>query len=79
MVKAERPAPDGGQELSVVRVRPRGVFSRQLFLGDSLDIAQVQADYGAGVLTLRTRSTNGPNPLKIPIGNHDRGLQAIHA
>jgi hypothetical protein len=33
--------------------RPRGVFSRQLILGDTLDTDRVQASYAAGVLTLR--------------------------
>lgn len=39
-VKAERPALNGDHEL-VAAERPRGVFSRQLFLGDNLDTEQV--------------------------------------
>lgn len=35
-VHAERPARDPNQEM-VAAERPRGVFSRQLFLGDNLD------------------------------------------
>src|SRR4051812_2154617 len=51
-VRAERPAPDGQYEL-IAAERPRGVFSRQLILGDNLDTERVQAAYDAGVLTLR--------------------------
>jgi WD40 repeat protein len=32
--------------------RPRGIFSRQLFLGDTLDADQIQASYQDGVLRL---------------------------
>ena len=35
-VRAERPALSGDEELLAAE-RPRGVFSRQLFLGDNLD------------------------------------------
>lgn len=77
-VKAERPAPEGQQELLAAE-RPRGVFSRQLFLGDSLDTSQVQADYDAGVLTLRIPVAERAKPRKIQIGNHQRDLQAINA
>ena len=38
-VKAERPALDGDAEL-IAAERPRGVFSRQLILGDNLDTEQ---------------------------------------
>src|SRR5687767_4164321 len=48
-VKAERPALNGEHEL-IAAERPRGVFSRQLILGDNLDTERVQAEYGAGVL-----------------------------
>ena len=51
-VKAERPAREGSEEM-VAAERPRGVFSRQLFLGDTLDTERIEASYSAGVLTLR--------------------------
>jgi HSP20 family protein len=49
-VKAERPAVDGREMLAAER--PRGVFSRQLVLGDNLDVEHVTAQYGDGVLRL---------------------------
>src|SRR5947209_2956757 len=52
-VKAERTASyDEGAEVQVAE-RPRGTFSRQLFLGDTLDAENIKANYDAGVLTLR--------------------------
>lgn len=52
-VKAER-TPTYGDDVDLqVAERPRGVFSRQLFLGDTLDTDHVEARYDAGVLTLR--------------------------
>src|ERR1700689_3034052 len=51
-VKAERPGRDDDTEL-IAAERPRGVFSRQLILGDTLDTERVAATYDAGVLTLR--------------------------
>ena len=49
-VKAERTG--DGAELQVAE-RPKGVFSRQLFLGDTLDTDHIEATYDQGVLTLR--------------------------
>src|ERR1035437_1874192 len=51
-VKAERPVSVGTDRKSVAAERPRGVFSRQLFLGDNLDTDRVQAEFDAGVLRL---------------------------
>ena len=50
-VRADRPMRDGVEEL-VAAERPRGVFSRQLILGDNLDTEKIAASYDAGVLTL---------------------------
>src|ERR1700744_3141070 len=51
-VRAERPAASGDREFLSAE-RPRGVFSRQLILGDNLDTEQIEAGYKAGVLPLR--------------------------
>ena len=48
-VKAERPARASDAEL-VAAERRRGVFSRQLVLGDNLDTERIAASYDAGVL-----------------------------
>ncbi len=66
-VKAERiPAYGEDVELQAAE-RPRGVFSRQLFLGDTLDIDRVEAHYDAGVLTLRIPVAEKAKPRKIEI------------
>ena len=67
-VKAERdlPVPDGVEYQ--VAERPRGVFSRQLFLGDTLDAEHIDASYDAGVLTLRVPVAEQAKPRKIAIG-----------
>src|ERR1700744_461898 len=50
-VKAERAARNSDTEFLAAE-RPRGVFSRQLILGDNLDTDRIGAGYDAGVLTL---------------------------
>src|ERR1700740_1584969 len=47
-VHARRPEADPGREM-VAAERPRGVFSRQLFLGENLDTDAIEASYGGGV------------------------------
>ena len=39
--------------------RPRGVFSRQLVLGDNLDLDRIEASYDGGVLRLRPGRREG--------------------
>jgi HSP20 family protein len=66
-VRAER-RPEFGEGADVqVSERPKGVFSRQLFLGDTLDLDRIKADYDAGVLTLRIPIAEQAKPRKISI------------
>jgi HSP20 family protein len=66
-VRAER-KPTYGEDVELqVAERPRGVFSRQLFLGDTLDTDCVEASYDAGVLTLRIPVAEKAKPRKIEI------------
>ena len=70
-VRAER-RPSTGEDTEMIAVeRPRGVFSRQLILGDTLDTGRVQASYAAGVLTLRIPVAEKAKPHKIAITNVD--------
>ncbi len=71
-VRAERtwPAPEGAQ--SIVAERPRGTFSRQLFLGETLDTERIEASYDAGVLTLRIPVAEQARPRKIWIAGGRR-------
>ncbi|MFI2033955.1 Hsp20/alpha crystallin family protein [Streptomyces bottropensis] len=66
-VRAERrsPAPESAEMIAAER--PTGVFSRQLFLGDTLDADRVDASYDAGVLTLRIPVAEKAKPRKIQI------------
>lgn len=66
-VKAERKA-DFGEDVEVTAAeRPRGLFSRQLFLGETLDVDNVAANYDAGVLTLRIPIAEQAKPRKITV------------
>jgi HSP20 family protein len=66
-VRAERRRPQAeGVEL-VVAERPMGVFTRQLFLGDTLDTDHLDAGYEGGVLTLRIPVAEQAKPRKISI------------
>ena len=77
-VKAERvPTYANDVELQVAE-RPRGVFSRQLFLGDTLDTEHVEASYDAGVLTLRIPVADRAKPRKIEISGTNTPKE-IHA
>jgi HSP20 family protein len=70
-VKAERRAEfDDIADLEVAE-RPRGAFSRQLFLGDTLDVDNIAAHYEAGVLTLRIPIAEAAKPRKIEITGGD--------
>ena len=59
-VRAERPAREGTEEL-VAAERPRGVFSRQLILGDNLDTEKIAATYQGGVLRLEIPCRRRPS------------------
>ncbi|GHE86270.1 hypothetical protein GCM10018772_07360 [Streptomyces fumanus] len=72
-VRAERtsPAPEGAE--TVVAERPTGTFTRQLFLGETLDTDRIDASYDAGVLTLRIPVAEQAKPRRIQItGGSDR-------
>ena len=45
--------------------RPRGVFSRQLVLGDNLDLERIDAAYDGGVLRLTVPVAEKAKPRKI--------------
>lgn len=67
-VKAERKPAVGDEKVEyVVAERPRGVFSRQIFLGENLDTEHIDASYDAGVLTLRIPVAEQAKPRKIAI------------
>ncbi|MEU2911413.1 Hsp20/alpha crystallin family protein [Streptomyces massasporeus] len=74
-VRAERrsPAPEGAEPL--VAERPTGTFTRQLFLGDTLDTERIDASYESGVLTLRIPVAEQAKPRRIHITGGDTRRQ----
>ena len=70
-VRAERVARNGDWE-PLASERPRGAFSRQLVLGDNLDLDRIEAGYDGGVLRLIVPVAEKAKPRKIEItGAHD--------
>lgn len=68
-VKAERrPAEHSDGVQMELSERPLGVFSRQIMLADTLDTEHIEADYDAGVLTLRIPIAERAKPRKITVG-----------
>ncbi|MDG6105856.1 Hsp20/alpha crystallin family protein [Dactylosporangium aurantiacum] len=76
-VKAERQRPAKEGVETVISERPMGVFSRQLFLGDTLDTDKLEATYDNGVLTLRIPVSEHAKPRKISVGAGSTGLRQI--
>ena len=77
-VKAERPPRASDVEL-VAAERPRGIFSRQLILGDNLDTEHISASYNAGVLILQIPVAERARARKISISSNGEERQAINA
>ena len=78
-IRAERKDTTGeGVEL-IAAERPRGVFSRQLMLGEALDTENVTASYDGGVLTVRIPVAQKAQPRKIEITSGAGAQQQISA
>lgn len=79
-VRAERVARNGDWEM-LASERPRGTFSRQLVLGDNLDLDRIEAGYRDGVLRLVVPVAERAKPRKISVMTDDReeGKKAIEA
>jgi len=71
-VRAERPRRSGDWELLAAE-RPTGLFSRQLVLGDNLDLDRVEAGYDAGVLRLRVPVAERAKPRKVEVSMRQDG------
>ena len=69
-IKAERPVTETQDTEVLAAERPRGVFSRQLILGDNLDTDRVNAEYDAGVLRLTIPVSEQAKPRKIEIASN---------
>jgi len=70
-VRAERPARNGDWEM-LASERPTGLFSRQLVLGDNLDLDKLSANYADGVLRLTVPVAEKAKPRKIEVSRAGR-------
>jgi len=75
-VTAQRPPLDQQADFLAAE-RPRGVFSRQLVLGDNVDLDRIQAGYRDGVLRLVIPVAEKAKPRKITINRGDSTDQTI--
>jgi len=79
-VHAERTRPQSSEDIEMVaNERPQGTFSRQLFLGDTLDPDGIEAEYQAGVLTLRIPISERAKPRKVEISSKGNERISIDA
>ena len=76
-VKAERRRQQRDGVETVISERPMGTFTRQLFLGDTLDTDKLEATYDNGVLMLRLPVSDSAKPRKISIGSGGSGPKQI--
>ena len=77
-VRAERaPAQPSGSELLIAE-RPYGTYTRQVFLGETLDPDKIAADYAAGVLTLTipVREAAKPRSIQVTSSDHQQAVTA---
>lgn len=63
----------------IVAERPQGTFSRQLFLGDTLDTEALAANYADGVLTLRIPVAEKAKPRRVQVTAGGAAPTAIEA
>lgn len=75
-VHAERRRSFAEDTETVVAERPYGVFSRQVFLGDTLDADRLTAEYDAGVLriTIPVAEQAKPRKIEVAAGNGRREI-----
>lgn len=71
---AERRRMEDGDVELLIGERPQGTFSRQLFLGESLDTDRLSAEYTDGVLTLRipVKEQAKPRRVNVSAGRSER-------
>lgn len=75
-VSAERRWEPAEGDQVLVSERPQGSFSRQLFLGESLDADRIEANYDHGVLTVSIPVAEQAKPRRVEISDGSSGGQA---
>jgi HSP20 family protein len=76
-VRAERVQPSNDDAEMIAAERPRGVFSRQVILGDNLNLDAVEANYNDGVLHLTVPVAEKAKPRKISIESGSNGNSKV--
>jgi HSP20 family protein len=77
-VRAERSRPQAEGVEMLLAERPQGTFSRQLFLGETLDTDKIDAEYADGVLTLQLPIAESAKPRKVAVNASGNGRAAIN-
>jgi HSP20 family protein len=78
-IRAQRsPARQEGDEV-IVDERPYGIFTRQVFLGDSLDLDKMTADYARGELRLTIPVSEKAKPRRIELQTTEQEPQQVNA
>jgi len=78
-VKAERTRARDQEDEVLISERPQGVFTRQLFLGESLDTDAIEANYDKGVLTLTIPVAEQAKPRRVAISGQSNGPTTVEA
>jgi HSP20 family protein len=78
-VHADRQRAESEGTEYLVAERPYGMFSRQLFLGETLDTDRIDASYDAGVLRLRIPVAERAKPRRVTIAGGEQRPEAIEA
>jgi HSP20 family protein len=78
-VHATRERATSDQDELLIAERPFGTFSRQLFLGESLDTDRIDASCADGVLTLRIPIAERAKPRRVEVSVGERKQTAIEA
>ena len=76
-IKATRHAPTMQEGVEpVIAERPWGEFTRQVLLGNNLDVSSIQAEYDAGVLTVSIPVAEQAKPRRIDVSvrSHPQGV-----
>ena len=75
-VTAERRFETSGDEQLLLNERPSGSYSRQFFLGESLDTDAIEAGYDHGVLTVTLPIAETAKARKISVSTVTEALPA---
>jgi HSP20 family protein len=76
-IKATRHAPSMQEGVEpMIAERPWGEFTRQVLLGNNLDVSQIRAQYDAGVLTVSIPVAEHAKPRRIEVSVQE-GPEAV--